>query len=83
MKRMGKATFRSFGDIDPTARSLHRRLGIQTYVHRQAVLHDLAGRGTKSTAVFSYDNTNRVWSNSHLFRASITLAKVCLDESSP
>jgi hypothetical protein len=58
--------------------SLHRELGIETFVHRQAVLNDLiaGGRGTKAEHGFSYDPVNRVWSNSHLFRASVTLPRV-------
>jgi hypothetical protein len=58
--------------------SLHAKLGIETYVHRQVVLHDLVagGRGTKATYGFSYDPVNRVWSSSHLFRASVTLPRV-------
>lgn len=69
----------SFGEPDPNPFApLHRRLGIVTYVHRQAVLHDIIalGRGTKSTNVWAYDPQNRVWSSSHLFRASVTLAGV-------
>lgn len=47
-----------------------------THVHRQAVLHDLIplGRGSKSVVAWAYDPLNRVWSNHHLFRASVTLS---------
>ena len=48
----------------------------QTHVHRQAVLCDIValGRGGNSPNTWAYDPLNRVWSNSHLFRASVTLA---------
>lgn len=51
--------------------SSHRALGIKTFVHRQAVLFDPRGERDRN----SYDPVNRVRSNSHLFRASITLAR--------
>ena len=66
-----------FRDGDPNRFApLHRRLGIETHVHRQAILLDLipGARGTKSTGGWDYDPINRVWSNNHLYRASITLA---------
>lgn len=65
-----------FGERDPNPFApLHRRMGIATHVHRQAVLHDVVplGRGTRSRESFAYDAVNRVWSNNHLYRASITL----------
>ena len=64
-------------DLNPFA-PLHRRLGIETYVHRQAVLHDLVagGRGTRSLLDYSYDPVTRTFSNNHLFRASITLPRI-------
>lgn len=48
----------------------------QTHVHRQAVLTDPGGGVSFGVSVhnLSYDALNRVWSNSHLFRASVTLA---------
>ena len=68
-----------FGTVDdrPFA-PLHRRIGIETYVHRQAILTDLIplARGKKSEHGFGYDAETRSWSNNHLFRASITLPKV-------
>ena len=56
--------------------ALHARLGIATHVHRQAVLTDPGGGVSFGVSVrnLSYDALNRVWSNSHLFRASVTLA---------
>lgn len=69
----------SFGRTDDGYRApLHRRLGIETYVHRQAILTDLipGGRGKKAESGWGYDEVNRCWSNNHLFRASITLPKV-------
>ena len=62
-------------DPNPFA-PLHRRLGIATHVHRQAVLLDIIplGRGGRSKTTWDYDPVNRVWSNNHLFRASVTLA---------
>lgn len=68
----------SFGDVDPNPFApLHRRLGIQTYTHRLAVLNDpKQGEATGMSVNFSYDAVNRVWSNDHLYRASITLPKV-------
>lgn len=55
---------------------LHKRLGIVTHVHRQAVLTDPGGGVSFGVSIrnLSYDTLNRVWSNSHLFRASVTLA---------
>lgn len=46
------------------ARSLHQELGIQTYVHMQAVLHVPLG------------GFQREQVNAHWFRMPITLAKV-------
>ena len=69
----------SFGNVDDSFRApLHRQLGIETFTHRQAILTDLIplGRGKKSEHGFGYDQQTRSWSNSHLFRASITLPKV-------
>lgn len=68
-----------FGNVDDSFRApLHRKLGIETYVHRQAILADLipGGRGKKGEDGWGYDPVNRCWSNNHLFRASITLPKV-------
>lgn len=57
----------SFGtpDTSPFA-PLHRRLGIETHVHRQAILSDPRFR--------QWDSVTRVWSFNHLFRDSVTLA---------
>lgn len=48
----------------------------QRHVHRQAVLTDPGGGVSFGVSIrnLSYDALNRVWSNSHLFRASVTLA---------
>lgn len=57
--------------------SLHEELRIETFVHRQAVLCEPdGGRGRKGEYGSGYDPINRCWSNNHLFRASVTLAKV-------
>ena len=60
----------SFGNVDDSyGAPLHRKLGIETYVHRQAILDDpRLGR--------KYDWTNRVWNNQHAYRENITLARV-------
>lgn len=44
---------------------LHRRMGIATHVHRQAILSD--------PRIKQWDATARVFSFSHLYRESITL----------
>src|SRR5258708_36644347 len=58
----------SFGDVDASPFApLHRRLGIKTYVHRQAILDDpRLGR--------RYDWIARAWNHQHAYRESITLA---------
>ena len=77
MKRKGKATFRAFGDIDPAAGSLHRRLGIKPYVHRQAILNDVAERGNGRPGLsWSFDPEERVGPSHHRYRVNVTLAKV-------
>jgi hypothetical protein len=45
---------------------LHKRLGIRTHVHRQAILND-PRKG-------SFDWVSHSWSHQHTFRDSITLA---------
>jgi hypothetical protein len=58
-----------YGDVDPSPFApLHRRLGIRTFVHRQAILNDPRTR--------AWDRITRSWSHQHLFRESITLAAV-------
>lgn len=57
----------SFGMIDEHWNApLHRRLGIETYVHRQAILCDPNGRHGNSR-----ENTN-----DHTYRVNVTLSKV-------
>ena len=57
-----------FGDVvdDPTA-PLHRRLGIETFVHMQAVLFDTNGRWNNSPDRNTF---------AHWYRVPVTLAKV-------
>lgn len=52
---------------DETA-PLHQQLGIATRVHRQAILYENRWR--------KWDATTRVYSDSHLYRESVTLAAV-------
>lgn len=48
---------------------LYSRLGIRTFVHRQAILDDpRLGR--------RYDRISRSWNHQHQYRESITLAAV-------
>ncbi len=54
-------------DMNPLA-PLHRRLGIKTFVYRQAILNDPRQR--------EWDPVTRVYSHNHLFRDNITLAAV-------
>lgn len=68
----------SFGEIDthPFA-PLYRRLGIRTYTHRLAVLTDpQQSMGRRPCINRSWDSVNRVWSDNHLYRASITLPAI-------
>jgi hypothetical protein len=63
-----------FGNVDNSIRApLHRRLGIETYVHMQVVLcspyDGRLGQGVKSQPV-----------NSHWYRYPVTLPKVLADE---
>lgn len=59
----------SYGDVDPSPFApLHRRLGIKTFVWRQAILNDPRMR--------NYDWTSRSWSHQHIFRQDITLASI-------
>ena len=49
--------------------SLHKQLGIETYVHRQAILDDpRIGR--------RYDRATSSWNHQHPYRENITLARV-------
>lgn len=58
-----------YGDVDTNPLApLHRRLGIRTYIHRQAILNDPRFR--------TFDWITRSWSHQHIFRESITLAAV-------
>lgn len=54
-------------------RPLHQQLGIETAVYRIPVLAHIEGAGRKPEA---FDKVTETWSNNHLFRASVTLAKV-------
>lgn len=67
MKRGIPIIIVSFGVRDPNPLApLHRRLGIETHVHRQAILSD--------PRIKQWDAITRVYSFNHLFRESITLA---------
>lgn len=52
-------------DLSPFA-PLHRRLGIQTHTHRQAILDDPRFK--------LWDPVTRVTARNHLYRETITLA---------
>lgn len=53
---------------------LHRRLGINTQVHRQAILHDMIRLPTgKARVAWKKDPVTRVGPQNHLYRVSITL----------
>jgi hypothetical protein len=57
----------SFGDKDPSPLApLHRRLGIITFVHRQAVTDYVGG----------FDREHGVYYSPHEYRARVTLPKV-------
>lgn len=57
----------SFGNVDDSyGAPLHRRLGIETYVHLQAILTDPNGRRGNSR-----ENTN-----DHLYRVKVTLPRI-------
>jgi hypothetical protein len=53
----------------PRGIPLHQELGILTHIHRQAILVD--------TRNGMWDELAQVWSHSHLYRESITLAGAC------
>jgi hypothetical protein len=54
-------------DGEVTIASLHRQLGIETHVHRQAILYDpRCGR--------RYDWIARSWNHEHTYRETVTLA---------
>jgi len=56
-----------FGDKDPNLFApLHRRLGISTFVHRQAVTDYVGG----------FDAARGVYYSPHEYRARVTLPKV-------
>lgn len=68
-----RIALRSFAQIRAEAvrekrgEPLHRRMGIATHVHRQAILDDpRLGR--------RYDVTSRAWNHQHIYRESVTLA---------
>jgi hypothetical protein len=67
----------SFGGVDmrPDA-PLHRRLGIRTYTHRQAILVSSNDRFGEPRRRADFDEVNRVFSDSHLYRVSVTLPKI-------
>lgn len=53
----------------------HKQLGIETTVYRLPVLAHMETRQGKPPS-YLYDEVNRVHYGSHLYRASVTLAKV-------
>lgn len=66
-----------FGECDPNPFApLHRRMGISTFVHRQAILNDCNERFGTPRYLLSFDPVNRVHSRNHIYRASITLPAV-------
>ena len=68
MKGIPKVTVAfAAGDDSPFA-PLHRRMGIRTKVHRQAILCD--------PRFHQWDPVSRTYSHQHLFRDNITLAAV-------
>lgn len=70
---MVRIAFRDFAQLraqpvlEKRGEPLHKRMGIETHVHRQAILDDpRLGR--------RFDWTSRSWNNQHTFRDNITLA---------
>jgi hypothetical protein len=68
-----KIALRSFSQLrsqpvlEKRGEPLHKRMGIETHVHRQAILDDpRLGR--------RYDWTERVWNHQHRYRENVTLA---------
>lgn len=58
-----------FGNVDDGYRApLHRKLGIETYVHRQAILFDPQAQGQRGR---NWERTDQHW-----YRYSVTLPKV-------
>lgn len=54
----------------------HRDLGIETRVYRIPVLGHFDGQTRARTRQERFDPITRTWSDEHLFRVSITLARV-------
>lgn len=70
--RREKARFQPYHQwADP--RPLHEQMGIQTCVYRVPIL-TLSNHPKRNTRAF--DPVNRVTSDNHLYRASVTLARV-------
>ena len=67
-----RIALRSFSDLrrqpvrEKRGEALHKRLGIATHVHRQAILSDPRFR--------VWDDVTRSWCHQHVFRYSVTLA---------
>lgn len=59
----------------PVLVPLHVRMGIATYVHRQAILTDTSENFGRK-AFWSFDPVTRVGPNNHLFRQNVTLARM-------
>lgn len=76
-----KIALRSFAElrhrpiIEKHGEPLHIRLGIATYVHRQAILTDTSENFGRK-AFWSFDPVTRVGPNNHLFRQNVTLARM-------
>jgi hypothetical protein len=65
-----KISLRPISQLQPVLEKrgvpLHKRMGIETHVHRQAILDD------PRTRIFDW--VSHSWSNQHTFRDSVTLA---------
>lgn len=70
MRRRDRLALQRLADLAPASRTLAGRLGIKTEVRRVAVLNGAYKN------VPSWDEENEVYSFNHLYRASVTLAKV-------
>jgi hypothetical protein len=67
----------SYGDVDASPFApLHRRLGIRTFVRRQAILTDINETYHGRRPLWHFDPVMRVGPSNHLYRESVTLAAI-------
>lgn len=72
-KKKSKDSFPKYQHLNNLKQPLHEALGIETCVYRVPIL---ALTRSPSARMSWWDPVNRVSSKDHLFRASITLARV-------